>query len=786
MAKQNIISGGFYGKVGELIGQRWKNIRTVRAYTKPKNPKTAKQQANRQSFGSLVPKAQLAMQLNYHAGYFSSESNSEWGLRMSLAASLLKAGYELLNLLPIIPLGYTPAYVISEITAIDLSNKRKPVFYVNGNLPNVDRSISVVISLLDEKTKKYEDFVFSTTLKSGAKHSFEIEFTFDVEINKMSRFIIVSNNDLEEKPSSTDGNTTIASKMLAYSPVEPITMEIKVYEKTKLANPYITFDASVSSLAAIGITDNQTLLQVWSPTGTSNTNVKYNIYDAENEVPAILSANTTINKLEYVSDTTIRVTLEIDGSLAQTQAFEKIVLAPAESLFIKPVDNTKPLLYVPLIENQELPHEIFVQPSAISLSPLTIDESKLKSNIVSFVSNVDNLLSMGITNNETLANVWNVAKSTISNGSFKIYDAEASALIPKTANAKITGLEYVSNTQIKVSLNVDLVLTDLQSIAEITNIDAGTIKIESSRIIYPNLELNAIINRTVPHETFTQPAAIETGTNNYTRTALNSKKIIFLSNVKSLAQYRITSQATLQNAWTVSKATSGNGTFSIYTAGTGADKTVTTKVTLDNLEYVSDTSVRVTLNVDYPVNDISAISGIQSITDDLINITANSVRYPNFKISAITSVSIPHETFTKPATVVTSNHRYEIQEKDSPYIVFAATVPSLAKYGITNTATLKSVWNPANSTKSNGTYSIFNEEDEDSREDTDITYISDLAYVSDTEITVKLMVEVTLYEGDVINGINSIATGALQITNPDIRKPNFEVQGMVNVELDSL
>ena len=37
MAKQNIISGGFYGKVGELIGQRWKNIRTVRAYTKPKS-----------------------------------------------------------------------------------------------------------------------------------------------------------------------------------------------------------------------------------------------------------------------------------------------------------------------------------------------------------------------------------------------------------------------------------------------------------------------------------------------------------------------------------------------------------------------------------------------------------------------------------------------------------------------------------------------------------------------------------------------------------------------------
>lgn len=784
MAKQNIISGGFYGKVGELIGQRWKNTRTVRAYTKPKNPRTEKQQANRKSFGSLVPKAQLAMQLNYHAGYFSSESNSEWGLRMSLAASLLKAGYELLNLLPIIPLNYTPAYVISEITAVDLTNKKKPIFYVNGNLPNVDRSISVVVSLFNEKTEKYEDFVFSTTLKSGTKHTFELEFTFDVEINKMSRFIIVSNNDLEEKPSTTDANTTIASKMLAYSPIEPITMEIKSYEKTNLADSHITFNAIVNSLATIGITDNQTLLQVWSPSGTSNTNGKYNIYDAESQVSAVLSANTSIRKLEYVSDTEIKVTLKIDNTLTQTQAFEKIILIPAESLFIKPIDNTKPVLYAPLIENQELQHEVFVQPPAITLSPFSIDESKLKSSVVTFVSNVADLASIGITNDETLISAWDVTKSSIASGSFKIYDADSSVLIPKTANVKITGLNYISNTQIKVTLEIELSLTDLQSIAEITNIAAGSVKIESSRIIYPNIELNAITSQTIPHETFTQPAAVKTGANTYTKTALNSNKIIFLSAVKSLSQYGIISQATLQQAWTLSKATSGNGTFKIYTAGTSSDSTVTAKTTLANLEYVSDTSIRVTLNVDTVVNDISAISGIQSLADNVISITANSVRYPNFGISALTNVALTHETFTKPAAVVTSNHRYEIQEVDSPYIRFTATVSSLAKYGITNTATLKSVWNPANATRVNGTYSIFNPETEESREETNITYISDLAYVSDTEIKVSLMAEVSLDDGDVINAINFIASGALQITNSNIRKPNFEVQGIANVELD--
>lgn len=784
MAKQNIISGGFYGKVGELIGQRWKNIRTVRAYTKPKNPRTEKQQANRQSFGSLVPKAQLAMQLNYHAGYFSSESNSEWGLRMSLAASLLKAGYELLNLLPIIPLGYTPAYVISEITAVDLTNKKKPIFYVNGNLPNVDRSISVVVSLFNEKKEKYEDFVFSTTLKSGARHTFELEFTFDVEINKMTRFIIVSNNDLEEKPSTTDVNTTIASKMLAYSPIEPITMEIKSYEKANLADSHITFNAIVDSLATIGITDNQTLLQVWSPSGTSNTVGKYNIYDAEAQVPTVLSANTLISKLEYVSDTEIRVTLEIDNILAKTQAFEKIVLIQAESLFIKPIDNTKPVLYAPLIENQELQHEVFVQPSAIALSPFSIDESKLKLSFVAFVSNVADLTSIGVTNNETLTSVWDVTKSSVANGSFKIYDADSSVLVPKTANVKITSLDYVSNTQIKVTLGIELSLTDLQSIAEISNIAAGSVKIESSRIIYPNIELSSISNQAVPHETFTQPAAVKTGANTYTKTALNSNKIIFLSTVKSLSQYGITSQATLQQAWTLSKATSGNGTFKIYTAGNSSDSSVIAKTTLANLEYISDTSVRVTLSVDTTVNDISAISGIQSLADNVVNITSNSVRYPNFGVSALINVALQHETFTKPATVVTSNHRYEVMEVDSTIINFSATVPSLVKYGITNTATLKAVWNPVNTSISNGMFSVFNTESEESREESATVYIEDLAFVNDTEILVSLVAECSLDAGDVINGIISIASGALRINNSNIRKPNFEVQGMTDVELD--
>lgn len=784
MAKQNIISGGFYGKVGELIGQRWKNIRTVRAYTKPRNPRTEKQQANRSSFGSLVPRAQLAMQLNYHAGYFTSESNSEWGMRMSLASSLLKAGYELLNLLPIIPLNYSPSYVISEITAIDTTNKRKPIFYVNGNLPTVNRSLSVVVSLYNETTEKYEDFVFSTTLINGASHYFELEFTFDVEINKLSRFIIVSNNDAEEPVSGELTNTTIASKMLAYSPIEPIVMEILNYEKTNLANPYITFNASVDSLAKLGITDNQTLLQVWATAGTSHANCKYGIYDAEKQVPTVLSANTTINALEYVSDTQIKVTLVIDTTLAKTQAFEEITSIAENALFIKPIDNSKPVLYVPTIINAALPHATFVQPSASILSQFSFEQTKLQSQNIVFESDIDDLSQYGITDNKTLVAAWNVSESTSANGTFGIYDADSKNLISRSANVKISSLDYVSNTKIKVTLQVTTLITDLEALAEITDIAAGALKIEASRIIYPNLEIGAMANISLNHEAFIQPTKIKTSGNNYNTTALQSTRIIFLATVRSLSQYGITSQATLNNAWSVAKATSASGSFKIYEAGAAADKTVSATTTLVNLEYVSDTSVRVTLNVATSVNDIQAISGIVSLADNAISIVANSVRYPDFGISAISNVALNHETFNKPSEVVTSNHQYDVTYLGNSSISFTATVASLSKYGVTSSATLKNLWNPANTTEPNGTFSVYDEETEDSDAVTHIVTIEDLAYISDTQIKVYLSVDVELTETQAINTIISIANKALAIANSNIRYPNFAIMGMTDIELD--
>lgn len=784
MAKQNIISGGFYGKIGELVGQRWKNIRTVRAYVKPRNPRTEKQQANRKSFGSLVPLSQLAMQLNYHASYFTSESNSEWGLRMSLASSLMKAGYELLNLLPIVPLNYTPAYVISEITSIDTTNKRKPIFYVRGTLPSVNRSVSVVVSLYSEKTEKYENFVFSTTLENGANPHFALDFTFDVNIDKMSRFIIVSNNDEEQTVPTGQENVTIASKMLAYTPIEPITMEIQNYEQTKLKDNHITFNSVVSSLADIGITDNQTLLAVWATSGASHANCKYNIYDAEKQVPTVLSTDTAITAIEYVDDTTLKVTLTIDNTLAKTQAFSEIVNIAKESLFIKPIDNSKPVLYVPLVENATLSHETFTQPSPISLTPKSYEKTALGGTNIVFTADVDDLTQFGIVSQETLENAWKVAKSTSPSGVFGIYNADNPSIVNRTANVTISALTYVSNTSIKVTLSVSTTLSDLESIAEISTIAEYALNIAAERIIYPNIQISALSDVELAHETFTQPNPIKTLSNNYSKTALQSTKIVFVATVQSLNAYGISSQSTLANAWNVSKATSGNGVFKLYEAGVTTDKQITANVTLAALDYLSDTTLRVTINVETSVNDIQALSGIVSLGDNVISIKSNSVRYPNFGVSAISNATLSHETFTKPTEVVTSNHQYGTVSYGNSGINFAATVSSLAKYGVANTTQLKNLWNPSGTTTPSGTFSYYDEETEDSVMDTYTVSIIDLAYISDTQIRVYLEVDVELSESQYFTDIVSIANKALAISNSNIRYPNFAVSGISDVTLD--
>lgn len=53
MGLLNLVKGKWDGKVGQLVGSKWKDKATLRSYAVPSNPNTQKQQTTRQGFGDI-------------------------------------------------------------------------------------------------------------------------------------------------------------------------------------------------------------------------------------------------------------------------------------------------------------------------------------------------------------------------------------------------------------------------------------------------------------------------------------------------------------------------------------------------------------------------------------------------------------------------------------------------------------------------------------------------------------------------------------------------------------
>lgn len=150
MATQNFISGGYYGKLGQTVGQRWKNKRTMRIYVIPANPRTPAQQANRKTFADAVPWAHLGQSMNFRAPCWVDASQIEWNLRMSYVRWAQKNNKTGLNLVPIHPQNFVAPYFISTITIDSKPSDTEMVFTVTGNLPTTERRIALLFQLFDQ------------------------------------------------------------------------------------------------------------------------------------------------------------------------------------------------------------------------------------------------------------------------------------------------------------------------------------------------------------------------------------------------------------------------------------------------------------------------------------------------------------------------------------------------------------------------------------------------------------------------------------------------------------
>lgn len=118
MAIQDFVAGGFYGKVGQLVGQRWKNKRTVRSYVIPHNPRTELQQSNRLRFAAAVQYAQLGLVFNKGASVWESAGLTEFQRRVGQAKKAVDSGLSDWSAVPLYPTGTSPDVTLSDVRRV--------------------------------------------------------------------------------------------------------------------------------------------------------------------------------------------------------------------------------------------------------------------------------------------------------------------------------------------------------------------------------------------------------------------------------------------------------------------------------------------------------------------------------------------------------------------------------------------------------------------------------------------------------------------------------------------
>ena len=144
MAIQNFISGGYYGKLGVTVGQRWKNIRTIRSYVVPHDPKTAKQLVQRGIFAQTVVFSQVANMANYDTTAFDTTNNTKWALRMSAARANYDQDKTELDLIPLYPNGFSVPYAITSAVREGIDGGGNLILTVSGNLPDFDCNLNIL------------------------------------------------------------------------------------------------------------------------------------------------------------------------------------------------------------------------------------------------------------------------------------------------------------------------------------------------------------------------------------------------------------------------------------------------------------------------------------------------------------------------------------------------------------------------------------------------------------------------------------------------------------------
>lgn len=195
MAIQNFLSGGYYGKLGATVGQRWKNKRTIRTYVIPKNPRTPTQQANRGRFADAVTFAQMGLQMNYYCTLFEDPNFTKWNYRMKTARELKNAGLFDLDLIPLYPISFTPPILLRTFTLSKIEGGKHASFTAPDLNLKTDRVLSIMFALYNEEDVFLGYKLYLGYYYAANPQTVEVDVDNISEINEHCFVRIVSNDD---------------------------------------------------------------------------------------------------------------------------------------------------------------------------------------------------------------------------------------------------------------------------------------------------------------------------------------------------------------------------------------------------------------------------------------------------------------------------------------------------------------------------------------------------------------------------------------------------------------
>jgi len=202
MAIQNFLSGGFYGKLGDVVGQRWHNKRTIRTYVIPFNPRTDKQQANRQLFALATALAQQAYRINKGSPLWDTSQMGQFSIMVGLAKRRLQEGATPAEALPLFPDGHSVDTTLSSPSANWSAWPSSVSVSDTSYTFEASREMAVEIHCMDEHTGNAIFFEERIVIPQGSQFSYTFVQSLQYSLPSGSSIQAISTDDSQHNGSS--------------------------------------------------------------------------------------------------------------------------------------------------------------------------------------------------------------------------------------------------------------------------------------------------------------------------------------------------------------------------------------------------------------------------------------------------------------------------------------------------------------------------------------------------------------------------------------------------------